>query len=212
MANVEFFWDPVCPFAWITSRWLAEVAEQRALDVRWRPISLRILNESHYDDPDMAAKETGHAMGLQLLRVATAVEEAKGNDAMGPLYTAFGQAFHLAPDHEAVVAAGASPLAEAALADCGLAPELAAAAQDQARDAAIRESTQLALDRVGGEVGTPIITFGAPDGPTFFGPVMSQVPRGPAACELWDAVETIALHPSFAELKRSLREPPQVAS
>lgn len=143
---------------------------QRSLDVRWRPLSLRLLNDGRYDDPDMAAKKPGHTIGLHLLRVAAAVDEAHGNEAVGRLYTAMGQA------------------------------------------GTIEESTRLALERVGGESGTPIITFGAPDGPTFFGPVISQVPRGPAAVELWEAVETIALHPSFTELKRSLREPPQVAS
>ena len=213
MAEVDLFWDPVCPFAWITSRWVVEVAEQRPLDVRWRPISLQMLNEGRYDEEDdLAAKQQGHAIGLALLRVAVAVDEAHGNQAMGRLYTSLGRAIHLSTDREALAAAGPEPLARRALVECDLPAELAAATDDDGHDTRIRSDTDLALERVGGGVGTPVLTFGPPEGPSFFGPVISRVPRGPDAVVLWDAVETIARHSWFSELKRSLREPPQVDS
>ena len=213
MADVELFWDPVCPFAWITSRWVIEVAEQRHLEVRWRPISLRMLNEDSYGSDDgLAAKQHAHGLGLELLRVAVAVDEDHGNDSAGRLYTALGRAIHLGGDAKDLIAAGARPVAEQALAKCDLPPELAAATGDESRDGAIRADTEVALQRTGGDTGTPILTFGPPDGPSFFGPVISRVPRGPEAVTLWEAVETIAHHSWFAELKRSLREPPQVDS
>ena len=213
MADVELFWDPVCPFAWITSRWVNEVAGQRQLDVAWRPISLRMLNEDSYEvDESLADKREGHELGLSLLRVAAAVEAGHGNDAVGRLYTAFGTAIFLSGDPETLLAAGPEAVAERALGECDLPLGLAGAAADESGDAGIRESTELALHRVGGDVGTPVLTFGPPDGPSFFGPVISRVPRGPEAVKLWDAVEVIAHHPSFAELKRSLRELPEVAS
>jgi len=211
MSEIEFFWDPVCPFAWITSRWVVEVAGQRPLDVRWRPISLRILNEGGYDDEGLADKKEGHEIGLALLRVAAAVEADAGNEAVSRLYTALGSATFLKGDPQAL-AAGPRPLAEQALAACGLVAGLAAAVDDESADAAIGASTETAQERAGRDVGTPVLTFGPPDGPSFFGPVISRVPRGPEAVKLWDAVEALAGAPSFAELKRSLREPPQVAS
>ena len=213
MADVELFWDPVCPFAWITSRWVNEVAGQRRLDVAWRPISLRMLNEDSYEeDESLADKREGHEFGLSLLRVAAAVDAGHGNEVVGRLYTTFGSATFLSGDPQTLIAAGPEVVAEGALGECGLPPTLAAAAGDESWDPGIRESTELALQRVGGDVGTPVLTFGPPDGPSFFGPVISRVPRGPEALKLWDAVETIAHQPSFAELKRSLREFPEVAS
>lgn len=212
MADIELFWDPVCPFAWITSRWVVEVAGQRALEVDWRPISLRLLNAGGYHDPGLAAKEAGHAVGLALLRVAAAVEEDHGNAAVGDLYTALGQAIHVHPDPNGVATVGAAALAGRALADCGLPAELVAAVDEQSRDELIGQSTELAVRRTGGDVGTPIITFGPPDGPSFFGPVISRVPRGREALALWEAVETLGRHAGFSELKRSLREKPQMAS
>ena len=212
MADVDFFWDPVCPFAWITSRWVVEVAGQRELDVRWQPISLRMLNEASYDDTTPDWMRMGHALGLALLRVASTVEAGHGNEAVGRLYTGLGTAIHVSGDREALAAAGPGALAEGVLADCGLPQDLAAAVDDESWDDPIRASTETALERAGADLGTPILTFGPPGGPSFFGPVISRVPRGPEAVRLWEAVETLAHHPSFAELKRSLREPPQTDS
>ena len=213
MADVDFFWDPVCPWAWITSRWAVEVAGQRSLDVRWRAISLRLINEHRYDtDRELAGKKASHALGLGLLRVAAAVDADHGNDAVARVYTAFGTAIHIEGDREAITAAGPRALAERVLSACDLPAEMAAAAEDGSWDASVRKDTETSLERTGGNVGTPVLTFAPPDGPSFFGPVISRVPRGTEAVELWDAVETLAHHPSFAELKRSTRERPQVAS
>lgn len=210
MAGIDFFWDPVCPFAWITSRWVVEVAVSRGLDVRWRPISLRMVNDGSYDDPELAWKKEGHEIGLGLLRVAAAVDAVHGNEGVDRFYAGLGVAIHIDGDRKTIVPA--RQLAERVLAECGLPTELAAAAEDLGQDAAIRADTELSLQRTGGNVGTPVITFDPPDGPSFFGPVISRVPRGPEAVELWDAVEKLARHRWFAELKRSLREPPQTAS
>lgn len=213
MADVEFFWDPICPWAWITSRWVTEVADQRGLDVRWRAISLRMVNEGRYDqDEELAAKRRGHTLGLAMLRVAAAVDAERGNDAVGRLYTALGTALHVSGDRAAVVAMDPQALAEKVLAECGLPSALAGATDDESWDAAVRADTETSLRRTGGDVGTPVLTFAPPGGPSFFGPVISRVPRGPEALELWDAVELLARNPWFAELKRSIREAPQVAS
>jgi len=213
MGALEFFWDPMCPFAWITSRWVVEVAGQRPLDVRWRPISLAMVNEASYDGNDeLGGKREAHRMGLALLRVAAVVDVVAGNEAAGRLYTAMGSALHLRGDREATLKRGPLSVAGASLEECGLPAELGGAVDDESWDTPIRQSTEEALDRAGRDLGTPILTFEPPDGPSFFGPVISQVPRGQRALELWDAVQTVAHHPSFAELKRSLREPPQVAT
>lgn len=211
MADVEFFWDPVCPWAWITSRWAIEVAGQRSLDVRWRAISLRIVNEDRYGaDDELSGRREGHALGLALLRVAAAVDAGHGNEAVGRLYTGLGTMIHVGGDRDLVIAAGPRGVAERVLAECGLPSDLAAAADDKSWDAAVRKDTETSLERTGGNVGTPVLTFAPPDGPSFFGPVISRVPRGHEAVELWDAVETLAGYPWFAELKRSTRERPQV--
>ena len=211
MADIELFWDPVCPWAWITSRWTIEVAGQRGLDVRWRAISLRMVNDGRYDDPELSPKQQGHELGLGLLRIAAAVDDAHGNDAVGRLYTALGTAIHVTGDREAITAAGPTALAEEVLPKCGLPAEFAAAADDDSWDGAVRADTETSLRRTGGNVGTPVLTFSPPDGPSFFGPVISRVPRGADAVALWEAVETLAHHTWFAELKRSTREEPQTA-
>jgi len=213
MADLEFFWDPMCPFAWITSRWVLEVAEQRPLDVRWRPISLAMLNEGSYEDDEQGRRQAAHAMGLALLRVAAAVDADAGNDAAGRLYTALGSALHLSGgDREATMKRGPGSIAAGSLQECGLPAGLAGAVDDDSWDTAIRQSTEEAIERTGPDLGTPILTFSPPGGPSFFGPVISVVPHGPEAAALWDAVVTLAHHRSFAEIKRSLRDPPQVAS
>jgi 2-hydroxychromene-2-carboxylate isomerase len=213
MADLEFFWDPVCPWAWITSRWVMEVAAQRDLEVRWRAISLRMVNEARYDaDDELSGKREGHGWGLALLRVAAAVDAEHGNEAVGRLYTALGTAMHVNGERTQLEVATPRSLAERVLAECGLQIDLGAAAEDERWDTDVRTDTECSLERTGGNVGTPVLTFGPPDGPSFFGPVISRVPRGPEAVELWDAVEKLARHTWFAELKRSVRERPQVAS
>jgi hypothetical protein len=143
------------------------------------------------------------------LRVAAAARESHGPSAIGDLYTAFGTRIHVEGRAEDFDDPSGAPVV-AALKQAGLPDDLASAAHDASWDAAVRADTETALARAGKDVGTPIITFGPPDGPSFFGPVISRVPVADAATRLWDAVELIARQPGFAELKRSLRERPQL--
>lgn len=211
MADAEFFFDPICPWAWITSRWAAEVAEQRGLEIDWRFICLRMVNEEKdygTDFPQGYVK--AHGGGMKMLRVAAAAREAGGNDAVGRLYTEYGARLHNDGRSGTEVREGNLSIIPEALAAAGLDPALADAADDDRFDAVLREETGLALGRAGKDVGTPIITFspGTDREASFFGPVISRIPRGAEAVELWEAVEKIAHFPGLAELKRSIRERP----
>ncbi len=213
-ADLEFFFDPVCPFCWVTSRWVTNVARQRPLEVIWRPLSLRILNEPIGYETRPAGYPEAHQRGLEMVRVVAAAREAYGPTAVGSLYTAMGEAIWNVPapkeeTFEAVLGATIRPRDLAAiLARAGLPKALAVAAHDESRDDALRAETQEAVDRAGGGVGTPILSFAPPDGPAFFGPVIDDAPDGEDALRLWDAVTTLARWPGFAELKRSLRSFP----
>ncbi len=208
-ADIEFFWDPICPFAWLTSRWVSDVARQRDYEVDWRLICLSILNEdSDYDDFPEGYQEL-HQKGRRMLRVAQAVRDEHGATAAGELYSAYGTTIWN-PDAEIRSTMGevaSDQHLKAALGRAGLPGELAERAEDESLDGALRESTMEALSRTGRDVGTPIISFHHSGGTTsFFGPVVSQVPPSEEAVRLWDAVVTLAEWPSFAELKRSKRD------
>lgn len=205
MNSIEFFFDPVCPFAWLTSRWAVEVSEQSDLAIEWRFISLKYLNEEQ-DVPEIYAR--GHAFGLGLLRIAAAVREDHGNEGVAAIYTAFGTKLHVQGGTAKLFGGeDPGPVVEEALAAAGLAASYADAADDPSRDALIRSETELGLSRTGPDVGTPIITFDVehPETSSFFGPVVNRVPRGDEAVELWDALATVSRLPGFSELKRSLR-------
>lgn len=210
-ADVEFFWDPVCPWAWLTSRWVGEVARQRDLTVDWRFISLRLLNAAKdYDRDFPAGYPAVHGSGQKLLRVAAAVRDAEGRGRMGELYTQFGGDLHVRGRRSEIVDHFDAGFPDY-LASVGLGDH-AAAANDDRWDAVLQAETDEALGRTGKDVGTPIISFRR-DGEqfSFFGPVISRVPRGDEALELWDAVWRVATFPGLAELKRSIRERPQLA-
>ena len=210
-ADLEFFFDPVCPFAWITSRWVVEVAEQRNLSVDWRFICLSIVNEDRDYSEFPPAYPTLHGLGRSLLRVAAAAREAGGNDAVARVYAAAGVPMHLDGVSVAIFGGASVPdgLIASVVAEAGLDPALVAAADDETWDAVLRAETELALGRTGRDVGTPILTFnpGTDLEASLFGPVISRIPRGQEALELWDAVSTLARTRGFAELKRSLRDP-----
>ena len=209
MADVEFFWDPVCPWAWITSRWVTEVAGLRHLDVEWRFISLRMVNDAKYADGTLSERSRlGHEMGRRLLRVAAAVREAHGRERLGDVYTALGTRIHVDGRREEMLDGTGIP---GVLDELGLPGDLAGAADDDRWDDAIREDTETAIERAGKELGTPILTFEPPDGPSFFGPVINRIPRGEEAVALWDSVTTVARFPGFSELKRSVRGKPQTS-
>lgn len=205
MSSIEFFFDPVCPFAWLTSRWATEVADQTDLDIEWRFISLLYLNEQK-DVPEQFRQ--GHRFGLGLLRIAAAVREQHGNDGVAAVYTAFGDKLHT-EGGSAKLFGGEhpGPLVVDALAAARLPASYADHADDDSRDGLIRSETELGLSRTGPDVGTPIITYDLerPESSSFFGPVINRIPRGDEAIELWDALVTLARIPGVSELKRSLR-------
>jgi hypothetical protein len=210
--DIEFFWDPVCPFAWITSRWIVKVEEQTDYKVDWRFISLRLLNkDKNYDTDFPAGYEVGHTSGLRMLRVAAKVRADLGRDKMGPLYAAYGANYWDMP--KGSIDRGMIGTVEhigLCLAEAGLPVEYAVAADDESWDTIVDEETELALTRTGRDVGTPIISFKPPDGLSFFGPVISRVPSDKQAVPLWNAVVELASFPGFAEMKRSMREAPQL--
>lgn len=209
--TVEFSFDPVCPFCWVTAQWVRNVARQRPLTVHWRPLSLRILNEPIGYETRPPGYPDAHQRGLEMLRVVVAARDAYGPEVVGDLYQAMGEAVWGAPapeepTFEAILAATARPRDLAAIVErAGLSIELAAAAHDSRWDEQLREETEQAVERAGGGVGTPILSWNPPDGPAFFGPVIDKAPDGEEALRLWDSVSTLAQWPGFAELKRSLR-------
>jgi len=211
MADLEFFFDPVCPWAWITSRWAEEVASRRTLDVDWRFICLKMVNKDlDYDKDFPKGYVAGHGTGQKLLRVAAALREAQGREAIGPFYTRVGSDLHVEGRRDEIVEEWAAGFPDY-LSSIGIEPKLAAAANDESWDEVLEAETEEALSRVGRDVGTPIITFGGDTQASFFGPVISRIPRGEEAVRLWDAVELVARTPGMTELKRSLREYPQTS-
>jgi hypothetical protein len=214
--DLHFYFDPVCPFAWLTSKWVRTVAAQRDYSVDWRFISLRILN-AHIDYASHFPPEyeAGHTAGLRLLRVAARVRAEHGRDAVGPLYESFGtRIFDTSRDVDPLSASGQASrdMLEPLLRDAGLPAGLADALDDKTLDDEIRAETEEALALTGRDVGTPILHFQPPGGTAFFGPVISRLPSADEAGELWDHVVALAAFPGFAEIKRSLRERPQLAS
>ena len=195
--EVDFWFDPLCPWAWITSRWMLEVEKLRPVHVRWHVMSLAVLNENNESMPENYKELMRQAWGP--VRVAIAAEQKLGPDVLGPLYTALGTRFHEAK------AERNRDTVEAALAEAGLPAELADAMDSTEYDDAVRASHAEGIERVGYDVGTPIISV---LGTSVFGPVVSPIPRGEAAAKLWDGVLLIAGTDGFFELKRSRTRDP----
>ena len=195
-AVADFWFDPLCPWAWIASRWILEVKDVRPVDVRWHVMSLAYLNQDR-ELPENYRKMMDTAWGP--VRVCIAAEQAHGNEALLPLYNALGERRHHQKQEftrEVIVAA---------LEEAGLPPELADAAESTEYDEALKASHHLGMDQVGYEVGTPVISV---NGVAFFGPVVSPIPRGQDAAKLWDGVLAVASTDGFFELKRTrTREP-----
>src|SRR5690242_16656271 len=214
-ADLHLYFDPVCPFCWMTSKWVRMVTRRRRYAVDWRFISLRLVNaDIDYDTHFPPEYEDGHTAGLRLLRVAERAREEHGGEAVDRLYAAMGTKIFdsaFVPDTAAAHGArGTRPFVEPILAAAELPVELADALDDAAWDAVVRAETDEALALTGRDVGTPILHFSPPDGAAFFGPVISRLPGEDEAEELWEHVLGLARFPGFAELKRSLRELPQL--
>ena len=194
---VDFWFDPTCPWAWLTSRWIVEVSRHRPLEPRWHLMSLTVLNEGRAGLPERWHRDL--ALRLEPVRVCAAAEETYGPGVLGRLYTELGTRFHLekAPKERATYAA--------ALTAAGLDPALADAAGSDAFDGAVRASHHDGIARVGTDVGTPVLAVGDV---AFFGPVVTPTPRGEAAVRLWDGVLAVAGTDGFFELKRTRTRDP----
>lgn len=206
MADLEFFFDPGCPWAWITAKWVRNVQEERPLEVAWKFVALRIVNEDKdYERDFPPGYDHRHTRGLRLLRVAAALRDEVGPHAVLSWYLALGRTIH---EEKAADELDDRPGLERELTALGHPAALAAAADDDRWDAVVRAETREALDRCGGHIGTPVLSFAPPDGPSFFGPVISRAPRGKEAVQLWECVSALGANPYFSELKRSTRGTP----
>jgi len=194
--TADFWFDPICPWAWIASRWMLEVEQVREIVVSWHVMSLSYLNEGR-DLPEDYRTRMDDSWGPVRVVVAAAAEH--GDEAVLPLYTALGNRIHREklPHDRATV--------EAALAEVGLPAGLADEMTSTRWDDRLKASHHAGLDQVGFEVGTPVI---ATEGVAFFGPVVSPIPRGEAAGLLWDGVRLVAGTDGFFELKRSRTRDP----
>ena len=195
--QADFWFDPLCPFAWITSRWIGEVEAVRDIKTVWHVMSLSVLNEGRDLEP---AYREGMDKAWGPVRVIIAAQEQQGDQVVKPLYDAMGTLIHQDGEKDFGV------VISKALAECGLPAGLADVATTDTFDTQLRASHEEGISLVGQDVGTPVVAF---NGTAFFGPVLTRIPRGEQAGELWDATVTLASYPHFFEIKRSRSERPE---
>ncbi|MGQ5226274.1 mycothiol-dependent nitroreductase Rv2466c family protein [Streptomyces sp. MN3] len=205
---VDFWFDPLCPWAWMTSRWVLEVQEQRDLDVRWHLMSLAVLNEDKLDELPAEYREMLEVKAWGPVRVVIAAQEEHGPQVLGDLYTALGTRIHNkdeGPGKETVAAA---------LKDVGLPESLMDHWDSTPYEPQLRASHKEGIDKVGQEVGTPVIAVPGPDGEeiAFFGPVVTPAPQGEEAVRLWDGTLAVASVPGFYEIKRTRTKGPDFSN
>ncbi|HEY7857978.1 MAG TPA: disulfide bond formation protein DsbA [Candidatus Nanopelagicales bacterium] len=205
----DFWFDPLCPWAWMTSRWMLEVAKVRPVTVRWHVMSLAVLNAG-------AELSEDYARWLELawgpVRVVTAARLEYGEDVVLPLYTALGRRLHIeGRGSQITTQSGQDELIREALLEVGLSEDLVAAAVTDKYDVELRASHDAGMVPVGTDVGTPVIHVPGPDGEqvAFFGPVVTPAPKGEAAGRLWDGTLLVASTPGFYEIKRSRFQGPR---